>query len=132
MSGLPGLHEAFGRSRTRRLSVSDTHDRNWPRDRDPLWAADAIEERILAEDPDTVAAVILEPVQNAGGCLVPQDGYFRRVREICDRRGVLLISDEVIGSRGRLGHLFGCDRFGYKPDIITTAKGLTSVHRWAR
>ena len=128
VSGLPGLHEAFEPVAPGACHVPNTHDRNWPRDRDPLWAADAIEERILAEDPDTVAAVILEPVQNAGGCLVPQDGYFRRVREICDRHGVLFISDEVICSWGRLGHLFGCDRFGYKPDVITTAKGLTSAY----
>jgi len=70
--------------------------------------------------------VILEPVKNGGGCFTPQDGYFQRVREICDRHGVLLISDEVICSWGRLGHWFGSERFGYQPDIITTAKGLTS------
>ena len=73
--------------------------------RDPLWAADAIEHRIVFEGPETVAAVILEPVQNSGGCLVPPDGYFQRVREICDRHGVLLISDDTICSWGRLGHL---------------------------
>src|SRR4029079_17666913 len=78
--------------------------------------------------PETVAAVILEPVQNAGGCFVPQEGYFDRVREICDRHGVLLISDEVICSWGRLGHYFGCERYGYRPDIVTTAKGLTSAY----
>ena len=95
---------------------------------DPLWAAEAIEQRILFEGPETVAAVILEPVQNAGGCFVPQEGYFDRVREICDRHGVLLISDEVICSWGRLGHWFGCERYGYRPDIVTTAKGLTSAY----
>ena len=63
-----------------------------------------IEERILFEGPETVSAVILEPVQNAGGCFTPQEGYFQRVREICDKYGVLLISDEVICSWGRLGH----------------------------
>ena len=72
--------------------------------------------------------MILEPVQNAGGCIPPQEGYFQRVREICDRHGVLLISDEVICSWGRLGHYFGCERYGYQPDIITTAKGLTSAY----
>src|SRR5690348_6380294 len=94
--------------------------------RDPLSAADAIEERIAFEDPATVAAVILEPVQNSGGCLPPPPGYFARVREICDRHGVLLISDDTICSWGRLGTWFGADRFGYAPDIVTTAKGLTS------
>jgi adenosylmethionine-8-amino-7-oxononanoate aminotransferase len=59
---------------------------------------------------------------------VPQDGYFQRVREICDRHGVLLISDEVICAWGRLGHWFGCERYGYSPDIITTAKGLSSAY----
>ena len=68
---------------------------------------DAIEQQILAEGPETVAAVYLEPVQNAGGCFVPPPGYFQRVREICDRYGVLLVSDEVICAFGRLGTMFG-------------------------
>jgi adenosylmethionine-8-amino-7-oxononanoate aminotransferase len=72
--------------------------------------------------------VILEPVQNAGGCFVPPEGYFERVREICDRYDVLMISDEVICAWGRLGHYFGCERFGYVPDLITVAKGLTSAY----
>ena len=91
--------------------------------------AEAIAERIEFEGPETVAAVILEPVQNAGGCFTPPEGYFQRVREICDEHDVLLISDEVICSWGRLGHWFGAERYGYQPDIITTAKGLTSVVR---
>jgi adenosylmethionine-8-amino-7-oxononanoate aminotransferase len=78
------------------------------------------------EGPDTVAAVILEPVQNTGGTLAPPPGYFQRVREICDHYGVLLISDEVICAFGRLGHWFGADRFDYQPDMITFAKGVTS------
>ncbi len=99
----PGNEEAFGR-----------------------WAADRIAEAIEYEGPDTVAAVFLEPVQNSGGCFSPPPGYFKRVREICDQYDVLLISDEVICAFGRLGHMFGADRFGYQPDIITCAKGLTS------
>nr|WP_234343671.1 aspartate aminotransferase family protein [Streptomyces sp. NRRL F-5123] len=90
------------------------------------WAADRIEEQILFEGPDTVAAVFLEPVQNAGGCFPPPPGYFPRVREICDRHGVLLVSDEVICAFGRLGTTFGCERYGYVPDMITCAKGMTS------
>ncbi|MFI9205909.1 aspartate aminotransferase family protein [Streptomyces sp. NPDC053048] len=90
------------------------------------WAADQIEQQILFEGPDTVAAVFLEPVQNAGGCFPPPPGYFQRVREICDRHGVLLVSDEVICAFGRLGTMFACDKFGYVPDIITCAKGMTS------
>jgi len=91
-------------------------------------AAQAIEDAIIANDPSTIAAVFLEPVQNAGGCFVPPDGYFDQVREICDRHGVLLVSDEVICAFGRLGYMFGCEALGYQPDIITTAKGITSGH----
>jgi adenosylmethionine-8-amino-7-oxononanoate aminotransferase len=108
--------------------VPNTNLYRWPEDRHPLWAATAIEERIEFEGPETVAAVILEPVQNAGGCFVPPDGYFERVREICDRHDVLMISDEVICAWGRLGHWFGCERFGYVPDIVTVAKALTSAY----
>ncbi len=90
------------------------------------WAADEIERAICIEGPETVAAVFLEPVQNAGGCFPPPPGYFARVREICDRHGVLLVSDEVICAFGRLGHWFGAERYQYQPDIITVAKGLTS------
>ena len=91
-----------------------------------LWAADRIEEAIEFEGPDTVAAVFLEPVQNSGGCFPPPPGYFERVREICDAYDVLLVSDEVICAFGRIGSMFACDDFGYVPDIITCAKGLTS------
>ncbi len=90
------------------------------------WAADQIAVAIEDEGPDTVAAVFLEPVQNAGGCFPPPPGYFQRVREICDQYDVLLVSDEVICAFGRLGHMFGAERYGYQPDIITCAKGLTS------
>ena len=90
------------------------------------WAADEIERAILREGADTIAAVYLEPVQNAGGCFPPPPGYFERVRQICDRHGVLLVSDEVICAFGRLGHWFGAERYDYRPDIVTMAKGLTS------
>ncbi len=110
--------------------VPNTNVYHLPEDpnRDPLWAANAIEERILFEGPDTVALVILEPVQNAGGCFTPPEGYWQRVREICDKYNVLLVSDEVICSWGRLGEWFGAQRFGYQPDLITTAKGITSAY----
>jgi adenosylmethionine-8-amino-7-oxononanoate aminotransferase len=91
-----------------------------------LACADEIEAAIVREEPGTVAAVYLEPVQNSGGCFTPADGYFARVREICDRYGVLLVSDEVICAFGRLGAMFGSERLGYQPDMITMAKGLTS------
>jgi adenosylmethionine-8-amino-7-oxononanoate aminotransferase len=90
------------------------------------WAADQIDQAIEMEGPETVAAVFIEPVQNSGGCFPPPPGYFQRVREICDKHDVLLVSDEVICAFGRLGTMFGCDKFGYVPDMITCAKGLTS------
>jgi adenosylmethionine-8-amino-7-oxononanoate aminotransferase len=90
------------------------------------WAADRIAEAIEFEGPATVAAVFLEPVQNAGGCIPPPPGYFERVREICDEYDVLLVSDEVICAFGRIGSMFACEDFGYVPDMITCAKGLTS------
>ncbi len=91
-----------------------------------LMCADEIEAAILREGPETVAAVYLEPVQNSGGCFVPPPGYWQRVREICDRHGVLLVSDEVICAFGRLGTWFGGEKFDYLPDMITFAKGVTS------
>jgi adenosylmethionine-8-amino-7-oxononanoate aminotransferase len=91
-----------------------------------VWAADRIEQAILFEGPETVAAVFLEPVQNSGGCFPPPPGYFQRVRAICDKYDVLLVSDEVICAFGRIGHMFACDAYGYVPDIITCAKALTS------
>lgn len=91
-----------------------------------LWSAQQIEEAILREGPETVAAVFLEPVQNAGGCFTPPPGYWQAVREICDRYGVLLVSDEVICAFGRIGTWFGGQKYDYVPDIITAAKALTA------
>jgi adenosylmethionine-8-amino-7-oxononanoate aminotransferase len=127
-TGLTALRQPFEPLTPGGIHVANTNSYHWPEDRDPLWAADAIEEAIQFAGPETVAAVILEPVQNGGGCFVPQEGYFQRVREICDRHGVLLISDEVICSWGRIGHWFGCERYDYLPDIITTAKGISSAY----
>jgi adenosylmethionine-8-amino-7-oxononanoate aminotransferase len=127
-TGISDLRQEFEPLVPGGFQVPNTNSYRWPADRDPLWAADQIEEKILYENPDTVAAVILEPLQNAGGCIPPQEGYFQRVREICDRHKVLLISDEVICAWGRLGHWFGCERYGYQPDIMTVAKALTSAY----
>jgi adenosylmethionine-8-amino-7-oxononanoate aminotransferase len=127
-TGIPGLRTPFEPLVPGGYQVPNTNSYHWPADRDPLWAAEQIEEKILFEGPETVAAVILEPLQNAGGCIPPQEGYFQRVREICDRHDVLLISDEVICAFGRLGHYFGCQRYDYLPDIITMAKALTSAY----
>ena len=91
-----------------------------------LRCADDLALRIEMEGPDSVAAVFMEPVQNTGGAFTPPDGYWQRVREICDEYNVLLVSDEVIAAFGRFGHMFGSQRYGYQPDMITFAKGLTS------
>jgi adenosylmethionine-8-amino-7-oxononanoate aminotransferase len=108
--------------------VPNTNTFRLPPGRGELWSAEAVKERIEFEGPETIAAVIMEPVQNAGGCFTPPEDYWPRVREICDEYGVLLISDEVICSWGRIGHYFGCERYGYLPDIILTAKGITSAY----
>jgi putrescine aminotransferase len=89
-------------------------------------AADELEKAILREGADTVAAFLAEPVQGAGGLMVPQDDYFPRIREICDKYDVLFIADEVITGFGRLGRWFGLDHWKVEPDIISFAKGITS------
>ncbi|MGH2939621.1 MAG: aspartate aminotransferase family protein [Solirubrobacterales bacterium] len=94
--------------------------------RDALLAE--VEARIEREGAATIAMLIAEPVQNAGGCLMPPAGYWHGLRELCDRHGILLVSDEVICAFGRLGTWFGAQRFGYEPDMITFAKGLTGAH----
>lgn len=91
-----------------------------------IWAADQLEQAILREGPDTVAAFIAEPVQGAGGVIPPPDGYFQRVREICNRHDVLFIADEVITGFGRTGKMFALDHWGVEPDIVSFAKGVTS------
>jgi adenosylmethionine-8-amino-7-oxononanoate aminotransferase len=108
--------------------VPNTNLYRLPPGRRPEDLAEAVKERIEFEGPETVAAVIMEPVQTAGGCFPPPEGYFQRIREICDEYEVLLISDEVICGWGRVGHDFGAYRYAYVPDLITTAKGLTSAY----
>ena len=119
VTGLPSFKAPFEPLPSGFFHVKNTQQ-------DPEGAADAIEQMIEAEGPDQVAAVILEPVQNAGGCLVPPPDYWRRVREICDRHGVLLVSDAVICAFGRLGEWFGIERFDVVPDMTSFAKGVTS------
>ena len=132
ITGIPALKEPFEPLTPGAFRVPNTniYRAAAPLDTDPkafgIWAADRIAEAIEFEGPDTVAAVFLEPVQNAGGCFPPPPGYFERVREICDRYDVLLVSDEVICAFGRIGSMFACSDFGYVPDIITCAKGMTS------
>ncbi|MGH7140371.1 MAG: aspartate aminotransferase family protein, partial [Pirellulales bacterium] len=89
-------------------------------------AADLLEAAILREEPDSVAAFLGEPVQGAGGVIVPPDDYWPRIREICDRYNVLLIADEIITGFGRSGEWFALGRYGIEPDIMSFAKGITS------
>jgi adenosylmethionine-8-amino-7-oxononanoate aminotransferase len=133
ITGLPAMKQAFepltpGGFRVPNTNIYRAERMGAPTDpvEFGVWAADRIEEAILFEGADTVAAVFLEPVQNSGGCFTPPPGYFQRVREICDRHDVLLVSDEVICGFGRHGTMFACEKFGYQPDIITCAKGMSS------
>jgi adenosylmethionine-8-amino-7-oxononanoate aminotransferase len=132
ITGLPGIKEPFEPMVPGGVRVPNTNFYRAPEfvasDLEAFgrWAADEIGRAIEREGPDSVAAVFLEPVQNSGGCFPPPPGYFARVREICDQYGVLLVSDEVICAFGRLGYYFGSQRYGYQPDIITFAKGVTS------
>jgi adenosylmethionine-8-amino-7-oxononanoate aminotransferase len=132
INGIPALKNAF------EPLVPDTlHVRNTNRYHRPAGETEAgftafllddLEETILAAGPETVAMVIMEPVQNAGGSFTPPAGYWAGVREICDRYGVLLCADEVITGFGRLGSWFGSDLYDIRPDLITSAKGLSSAY----
>jgi adenosylmethionine-8-amino-7-oxononanoate aminotransferase len=131
ITGLPDLKVPFEPLVPSTFRVPNTNQYRAPVHADDptafgRWAADQIAVAIENEGAETVAAVFLEPVQNSGGCFPPPPGYFQRVREICDEYDVLLVSDEVICAFGRLGHMFGAERYGYQPDIITCAKGITS------
>jgi adenosylmethionine-8-amino-7-oxononanoate aminotransferase len=127
VTGLPKIKEPFGPLLPGVRHVPNTlgltGDQGDPYQLDPGRALEAV---IAEEGPETVAAVIAEPVQNGRGALLPPDGYWRALREICDRHGILLIADEVICSFGRLGHWFGSGMMGVVPDLVTFAKGSTS------
>jgi len=130
LTGVPGYKEPFGPP-----AIDTTHVSNTNPFRNPLQGAeltkqliDEMEQAIIDADPETVAMIIAEPVQNAGGCLVPPPGYWEGLRHLADRYGIVLVADEVITGFGRLGELFGSTRVGAAPDIITTAKGLTSAY----
>ncbi|MGH3747746.1 MAG: aminotransferase class III-fold pyridoxal phosphate-dependent enzyme, partial [Micromonosporaceae bacterium] len=130
VTGVPSLKEAFEPLVPGALTmprVKPFRSGSTPEEHSAA-AADAAAAIIEAEDPDTVAAIIVEPVQNSGGCLVSEPVYFRRLREIADQHDVLLISDETICSWGRTGAWFGSQGVGCSPDIITTAKGMTSAY----
>ena len=120
ITGIPALKQDFEPLVPSTVRVPNTNyyrrpDESMTPEQFGVWAADRIAEAIEFEGPDTVAAVFLEPVQNAGGCFPPPPGYFQRVREICDRYDVLIVSDDVICGFGRLGEYFGAHRYGYRP-----------------
>lgn len=94
-----------------------------------LLAARQLEDKILELGPDTVAAFIGEPIQGAGGVVVPPDSYWPEIQRICRKYGILLISDEVICGFGRTGEWFGCQSFGFEPDMMTMAKGMSSGYQ---
>jgi adenosylmethionine-8-amino-7-oxononanoate aminotransferase len=127
----PALTEPFGSPAIETVFVSNTSRVGQPSE----FADDAVftrhllaelEGAIVAEGPETIAMLIVEPVQNRGGCITPPDGYWPGLRALADRYGFLLVADEVITAFGRLGEWFGGDRYDARPDIVTVAKGLTA------
>jgi adenosylmethionine-8-amino-7-oxononanoate aminotransferase len=126
-TSLPGYQKMFGPLVPEFFQVAPPYPYRWPGNGDAgIGAADAVEEAINSHGADTIAAIIAEPVMGAGGVIVPPPTYFPRLREICDRHGVLLIADEVITGFGRTGKWFALGHWGIEPDMMSFAKGVTS------
>ncbi|MDR3535763.1 MAG: aspartate aminotransferase family protein [Acetobacteraceae bacterium] len=126
-TSLPGYQKMFGPLVPEFLQVAPPYPYRWLGNGDAgIEAADAVEEAILAQGADNVAAIIAEPVMGAGGVIVPPPTYFPRLREICNRHDVLLIADEVITGFGRTGRWFALGHWGVEPDLMSFAKGVTS------
>src|SRR5437762_8316603 len=126
-TGMKAYHNMFGPLVPGFLQVAAPYAYRWQGNEEPgIGAAEAVEKAILAEGPDTVAAVICEPVMGAGGVIVPPESYFPKLREICDKYEVLLIADEIITGFGRTGRWFALGHWGVEPDIVAFAKGVTS------
>jgi putrescine---pyruvate transaminase len=126
-TGMAIYQKMFGPMVPGFVQVAPPYAYRWQGNSEPgIGAAEAVEQAILAEGPDTVAAVIAEPVMGAGGVIVPPATYFPKLREICDRYEVLLIADEVITGFGRTGRWFALGHWGVEPDIVSFAKGVTS------
>jgi adenosylmethionine-8-amino-7-oxononanoate aminotransferase len=132
INGIPALKNAFEPLVPDTLHVRNTNRYHRPPEETEAeftaFLLDDLVETIEAAGPETVALVVMEPVQNAGGSFTPPEGYWRGVREICDRYGILLCADEVITGFGRLGSWFGSDLYDIRPDLITSAKGLSSAY----
>jgi putrescine---pyruvate transaminase len=132
LGGMGGMHAQGGLPIPGITHIQQPHW--WEQGRDQgldrkafgLVAAGWLEQKLLEIGADKVAAFIGEPVQGAGGVIVPPESYWPEIQRICDKYGILLVSDEVITGFGRTGHWFGCERFGFKPDLMTFAKGVTS------
>ena len=132
INGIPALRTPFEPLVPEVVHVRNTNRYHRPAEETEeeftSFLLDDLEAAIEAAGPETVAVVIMEPVQNAGGCFTPPAGYFQGVRELCDQHGILLCADEVITAFGRLGHWFGSEKYDIKPDLITSAKGLSSAY----
>ncbi len=131
-TGVRGMKEPFGAAPIPVVRISNTNPYRDPDAADEAAFCarllDEVERTIIEAGPETVAMLIAEPVQNAGGCLVPPEGYWPGLRELCDRYGIALVADEVITGFGRIGEWFASSRYGVAPDLITCAKGITSAY----
>ncbi|MCZ2134841.1 MAG: aminotransferase class III-fold pyridoxal phosphate-dependent enzyme [Burkholderiales bacterium] len=133
LSGIPSMHERFDLPMEGVLRTACPHHYGYAHDGESEAAfvdrlASELEALILAEDPDTIGAFIAEPVQGAGGVIVPPPGYFEKVQAILRRHDILFIADEVITGFGRTGRRFGSETFALQPDLLTTAKMVTSAY----
>jgi adenosylmethionine-8-amino-7-oxononanoate aminotransferase len=132
INGIPALRTPFEPLISEVRHVSNTNRYHRPPEETEAQFTEfllaELEQAILSMGPETVCLVHMEPVQNAGGCFTPPEGYWRGVREICDRYDILLSADEVITAFGRLGHWFASERYDIRPDIVTSAKGLSSSY----
>jgi len=132
INGIPALREPFEPLVPEVVHVRNTNRYHRPQDETEAeftaFLLDELEHTINATGPDTIAMVIMEPVQNAGGAFTPPEGYWRGIRELCDRYEILLCADEVITGFGRLGAWFGSELYDIRPDLITIAKGLSSSY----
>jgi adenosylmethionine-8-amino-7-oxononanoate aminotransferase len=130
-TAVPAMKEPFGAPAVETIRVPNTNRFRAPDATDERFCERilaATEAGIVAAGPEPVAMLIAEPIQNAGGCLVPPDGYCPGLRELADRYGFLLVADEVISAFGRVGEWFGSTRYGAAADMVTIAKGLTSAY----
>jgi adenosylmethionine-8-amino-7-oxononanoate aminotransferase len=132
INGIPEIRAPFEPLVPEVLHVRNTNRYHRPPDETEAeftaFLLDELEQTIIATGSDTVCMVIMEPVQNAGGSFTPPEGYWKGVREICDRYGILLCADEVITGFGRVGAWFGSERYDIRPDLMTIAKGLSSSY----